>query len=80
LPEPTRFNKKEITHSLEIYQEIMNGEINYLLESNHRMGLAMDIFDKKSKAAEIKKYIELEKNHEKGITYRMNSAGYGVNP
>jgi len=80
LPEPKSFNKSEITNSLEIYQKIMKGEINYLLESNHRMGLAMDNFDKKSKAAEIKKYIELEKNQEKGITYRMNSAGYGVNP
>ena len=80
LPEPKNFNKSEITNSLEIYQKIMKGEINYLLESNHRMGLAMDNFDKKSKAAEIKKYIELEKNQKKGITYRMNSAGYGVNP
>ena len=80
LPEPKSFNKSEITNSLEIYQKIMKGEINYLLESNHRMGLAMDNFDKKSKAAEIKKYIELEKNQKKGITYRMNSAGYGVNP
>jgi len=80
LPEPKNFNKSEITNSLEIYQKIMKGEINYLLESNHRMGLAMDNFDKKSKAAEIKKYIELEKNEKKGITYRMNSAGYGVNP
>ena len=80
LPEPKSFNKSEITNSLEIYQKIMKGEINYLLESNHKMGLAMDNFDKKSKAAEIKKYIELEKNQKKGITYRMNSAGYGVNP
>jgi len=80
LPEPKSFNKSEITNSLEIYQKIMKGEINYLLESNHKMGLAMDNFDKKSKAAEIKKYIELEKNEKKGITYRMNSAGYGVNP
>jgi len=80
LPEPKNFNKSEITNSLEIYQKIMKGEINYLLESNHKMGLAMDNFDKKSKAAEIKKYIELEKNQKKGITYRMNSAGYGVNP
>ena len=80
LPEPKSFNKSEITNSLEIYQKIMKGEINYLLESNHRMGLAMDNFDKKSKAAEIKKYIELEKNEKKGITYRMNSAGYGINP
>ena len=80
LPEPKSFNKSEITNSLEIYQKIMKGEINYLLESNHRMGLAMDNFDKKSKAAEIKKYIELEKNQKKGMTYRMNSAGYGANP
>ena len=80
LPEPKNFNKSEITNSLEIYQKIMKGEINYLLESNHRMGLAMDNLDKKSKAAEIKKYIELEKNQKKVITYRMISAGYGVNP
>ena len=42
------------------------------------MGLAMDKFDRKSKIAEIKKYVDLEKDKEKGINYRMNSAGYGV--
>lgn len=40
----------------------------------------MDHFNRETKVAEIKKYIELEKDQEKGFTYRMNSAGYGVNP
>ena len=38
-----------------------------------------DRFDRESKVAEINKYIELENDQEKGLNYRMNSAGYGVN-
>ena len=41
------------------------------------MGSEMCIRDR-SKIAEIKKYVELEQDQEKGINYRMNSAGYGV--
>ena len=78
LPEYTDFNKKRVAEVLEIYQKKMQGEISHLLQSNHKMGLAMDKFDRKSKIAEIKKYVELEQDQEKGINYRMNSAGYGV--
>ena len=78
LPEYTDFNKQRVAEVLEIYQKKMQGEISHLLQSNHKMGLAMDKFDRKSKIAEIKKYVELEKDQEKGINYRMNSAGYGV--
>ena len=78
LPEYTDFNKQRVAEVLEIYQKKMQGEISHLLQSNHKMGLAMDKFDRKSKIAEIKKYIELEQDQEKGINYRMNSAGYGV--
>ena len=77
LPEYTDFNKQRVAEVLEIYQKKMQGEISHLLQSNHKMGLAMDKFDRKSKIAEIKKYVELEKDQEKGINYRMNSAGYG---
>ena len=56
----------------------MQEEISRLLQSNHKMGLAMDKFNRKSKIEEIKKYVELEKDQEKGINYRMNSAGYRV--
>ena len=79
LPKDIDFNKQQVTEALETYQNIMKGEINHLLESNHKMGLAMDKFDRESKVAEINKYIELENDQEKGLTYRMNSAGYGVN-
>ena len=79
LPKDIDFNKQQVTEALETYQNIMKGEINHLLESNHKMGLAMDKFDRESKVAEINKYIELENDQEKGRTYRMNSAGYGVN-
>jgi hypothetical protein len=34
------------------------------------------IIDKQQKEAEINNYIELEKNQQKGLAYRMNSAGY----
>ena len=78
LPEYTDFNKQRVAEVLEIYQKKMQGEISHLLQSNHKMGLAMDKFDRKSKIAEIKKYVELEQDQEKGINYRMNSAGYGV--
>ena len=78
LPEYTDFNKQRVAEVLEIYQKKMQGEISQLLQSNHKMGLAMDKFDRKSKIAEIKKYVELEQDQEKGINYRMNSAGYGV--
>ena len=78
LPEYTDFNKQRVAEVLEIYQKKMQGEISHLLQSNHKMGLAMDKFDRKSKIVEIKKYIELEQDQEKGINYRMNSAGYGV--
>ena len=78
LPEYTDFNKQRVAEVLEIYQKKMQGEISHLLQSNHKMGLAMDTFDRKSKIAEIKKYIELEQDQEKGINYRMNSAGYGI--
>ena len=78
LPEYTDFNKQRVAEVLEIYQKKMQGEISHLLQSNHKMGLAMDKFNRKSKIAEIKKYVELEQNQEKGINYRMNSAGYGV--
>ena len=78
LPEYTDFNKQRVAEVLEIYQKKMQGEISHLLQSNHKMGLAMDKFDRKSKIAEIKKYVDLEKDKEKGINYRMNSAGYGV--
>ena len=80
LPKGTDFNKQKVTEALAIYQMKMQGDISYLLESNHKMGLAMDKFDGKSKSAEINKYIELEKDREKGINYRMNSAGYGIKP
>ena len=79
LPKNIDFNKQQVTKALKLYQNIMKGEINHLLESNHKMGLAMDKFDRKSKVAEINKYIGLENDQEKGLTYRMNSAGYGVN-
>jgi len=79
LPKDIDFNKQQVTEALKTYQNIMKGEINHLLESNHKMGLAMDKFDRESKVAEINKYIELENDQEKGLTYRMNSAGYGVN-
>jgi len=79
LPKGIDFNKQQVTEALKTYQNIMKGEINHLLESNHKMGLAMDKFDRESKVAEINKYIELEKNQKKGIIYRMNSAGYGIN-
>lgn len=79
LPKDIDFNKQQVTEALETYQNIMKGEINHLLESNHKMGLAMDKFDRESKVAEINKYVELENDQEKGLTYRMNSAGYGVN-
>ena len=78
LPEYTDFNKQRVAEVLKIYQKKMQGEISHLLQSNHKMGLAMDKFDRKSKIAEIKKYVELEQDQEKGINYRMNSAGYGV--
>ena len=78
LPEYTDFNKQRVAEVLEIYQKKMQGEISHLLQSNHKMGLAMDKFDRKSKIAEIKKYVELEQDQKKGINYRMNSAGYGV--
>ena len=78
LPEYTDFNKQRVAEVLEIYQKKMQGEISQLLQSNHKMGLAMDKFDRKSKIAEIKKYVELEQDQEKGINYRMNSAGYEV--
>ena len=80
LPKESDFNKQQVTEALETYQSIMKNKIKHLLESNHKMGLAMDTFDRQSKVAEINKYIELEKDQEKGFTYRMNSAGYGVNP
>ena len=76
LPKPSNFNQQEVMASLEAYQNLMIGGINDLLESNHRMGLAMDKFDKQQKEAEINNYIELEKNQQKGLAYRMNSAGY----
>ena len=78
LPEYTDFNKQRVAEVLEIYQKKMQGEISHLLQSNHKMGLAMDKFNRKSKIEEIKKYVELEKDQEKGINYRMNSAGYRV--
>ena len=78
LPEYTDFNKQRVAEVLEIYQKKMQGEISHLLKSNHKMGLAMDKFNRKSKIEEIKKYVELEKDQEKGINYRMNSAGYRV--
>ena len=78
LPVCTGFNKQSVTEALEIYQNKMQEEISRLLQSNHKMGLAMDKFNRKSKIEEIKKYVELEKDQEKGINYRMNSAGYGV--
>tara|TARA_B100001167_G_scaffold140149_1_gene89187 strand:- start:2158 stop:3084 length:927 start_codon:yes stop_codon:yes gene_type:complete len=80
LPKESDFNKQQVSEALETYQSIMKNKIKHLLESNHKMGLAMDTFDRQSKVAEINKYIELEKDQEKGFTYRMNSAGYGVNP
>ena len=80
LPRDTDFNKERVKEALEIYQRKMHGEISNLLQSNHKMGLAMDKFNRKSKIEEIKKYIELEKDQERGINYRMNSAGYGINP
>ena len=76
LPKPSNFNQQEVMASLEVYQNLMMGGINDLLESNHRMGLAMDKFDEQQKEAEINNYIELEKNQQKGLAYRMNSAGY----
>ena len=76
LPKPSNFNQQEVMASLETYQSLMMGGINDLLESNHRMGLAMDKFDEQQKEAEINNYIELEKNQQKGLAYRMNSAGY----
>ncbi len=78
LPEYTDFNKQRVAEVLKIYQKKMQGEISHLLQSNHKIGLAMDKFNRKSKIAEIKKYVELEQDQEKGINYRMNSAGYGV--
>ena len=78
LPVCTGFNKQSVTEALEIYQNKMQEEISRLLQSNHKMGLAMDKFNRKSKIEEIKKYVELEKDQEKGINYRMNSAGYRV--
>ena len=78
LPVCTGFNKQSVTEALEIYQNKMQEEKSRLLQSNHKMGLAMDKFNRKSKIEEIKKYVELEKDQEKGINYRMNSAGYGV--
>ena len=80
LPKPGNFNKTNVCKALETYQSLMMTEVSHLLESNHKMGLAMDNFNRETKVAEIKKYIELEKDQEKGFTYRMNSAGYGVNP
>ena len=80
LPKPSNFNQQEVMASLEAYQNLMMGGVNDLLESNHRMGLAMDKFDEQQKEAEINNYIELEKNQQKGLTYRMNSAGYSLNP
>jgi len=80
LPKPSNFNQQEVKASLEAYQNLMMGGINDLLESNHRMGLVMDKFDEQQKEAEINNYIELEKNQQKGLAYRMNSAGYRVNP
>jgi len=76
LPKPSNFNQQEVMASLEAYQNLMMGGINDLLESNHRMGLAMDKFNEQQKEAEINNYIELEKNQQKGLAYRMNSAGY----
>ena len=80
LPKPSNFNKTNVCKALETYQSLMMTELSHLLESNHKMGLAMDNFNRETKVAEINKYIELEKDQEKGFTYRMNSAGYGVNP
>jgi 2-polyprenyl-6-methoxyphenol hydroxylase-like FAD-dependent oxidoreductase len=79
LPEPENITQKTVIKSLETYQAQMRNEINHLLHSNHQMGLSMDRFDKEQKLKEIHKYIELEKNQKKGVTYRMNSAGYGIN-
>ena len=79
LPEPENITQKTVIKSLETYQDQMRNEINHLLHSNHQMGLSMDKFDKEQKLKEIHKYIELEKNQKKGVTYRMNSAGYGIN-
>ena len=53
--------------------------IDDILDKNHKIGLGIDKFNKKTKIKEIILYKKLQQNNESSYKYRMNSAGYGDN-